>query len=109
MQHTRWMKVTFGDRHPRRPYDGGGFPYRLPRAVTAGRRRLSMSMRAPRSSDTDNYSEIDWTQPVEGRLEYHLAALSSQHCGHLDSQLDGCPAAHALIANVQFLPTPPEG
>jgi hypothetical protein len=24
---------------------------------------------------TDDYANVDWTQPVEGRLEYHLAGI----------------------------------
>ena len=41
----------------------------------AARRPMSMSMPVQRIITTDLYSEVDWTQPVEGRLEYHLSGI----------------------------------
>ena len=34
-----------------------------------------MSMRAPPSSPPKTVPDVDWTQPVEGRLEYHLSGI----------------------------------
>jgi hypothetical protein len=73
-QHTRWTKATFELDTPDDITIGVAFHVDYARGV--GGEKTDVEVDAGTSIiTTGDYSEIDWTQPVEGRLEYHLAGI----------------------------------
>ena len=73
-QHTRWMKATFEMDAPDDLTIGVAFDVDYARGL--GGAQTDVELDAGSAIVTsDLYSEVDWTQPVEGRLEYHLSGI----------------------------------
>ena len=73
-QMTRWMKVTFEIDTPDDITMGVAFD--VDYAKGDGGAETDVDVEAGTAIiTTENYPDVDWTQPVEGRLEYHLSGI----------------------------------
>jgi hypothetical protein len=73
-QQTRWQKATFEIASPDPITIGVAF--HVDYAKGLGGDSVNVPMEAGSQIVTaDLYDEVDWSQPIEGRLEYHLAGI----------------------------------
>jgi hypothetical protein len=73
-QHTRWMKATFEIDSPDDVEFGLAFHIDYARGLGGALTTVNVDAGTATIS-TDAYASIDWTQAIEGRLEYHLAGI----------------------------------
>ncbi|MET0651005.1 MAG: hypothetical protein ABWY63_00705 [Hyphomicrobiaceae bacterium] len=73
-QHTRWMKVTFELDTPDAIDLGVAFHTDYGRGDGGALDTVDIDA-GTSIITTDAYSAVDWTQVIEGRLEYHLAGI----------------------------------
>ena len=73
-QHTRWTKATFEIDSPDPITIGVAFDVDYARGH-GGEETPSEVDAGTSIITTQPYSEVDWTQPVESRLEYHLNGI----------------------------------
>ena len=73
-QHTRWTKATFELDTPDSITMGVAFHIDYARGIGGEKTDVEVSA-GTTIITTGDYSEIDWTRPVEGRLEYHLSGI----------------------------------
>ena len=73
-QHTRWMKAAFEVDTPDPITIGVAFDVDYARGDGGVATNVDVDAGSTIVT-TDNWDAIDWTQPVEGRLEYHLAGV----------------------------------
>ena len=72
MQMTRWMKATFELDTPDDLTIGVAFDVDYAKGL--GGTQTNVAVEAGSAViTTDSYNDVDWTQAVEGRLEYHLS------------------------------------
>ncbi|HEY5806402.1 MAG TPA: hypothetical protein VIT67_00450 [Povalibacter sp.] len=73
-QHTRWMKATFELSAPDDINVGVAFDVDYARGL--GGPEILVSVEAGSAIITaDYFDEIDWTQPIAGRIEHHLSGI----------------------------------
>jgi hypothetical protein len=73
-QQTRWMKATFEIDSPDDVSFGLAFHTDYARGLGGALTTVNVDAGTAIVS-TDAYASIDWTQAIEGRLEYHLAGI----------------------------------
>jgi hypothetical protein len=73
-QHTRWMKATFEIASPDDITMGVAFDVDYARGLGGAATNVDVDAGSPIIT-TDAYASVDWTQPVQGRLEYHLNGI----------------------------------
>jgi hypothetical protein len=74
MQTTRWMKATFELSAPDDMTFGVAFDVDYAKGLGGAKTDVGVDAGTAIIS-TEAYENVDWTQPVEGRLEYHLAGI----------------------------------
>jgi hypothetical protein len=74
MQETRWTKATFEIDSPDDISVGVAFDVDYARGLGGVLTPVDVDAGTAIIS-TDGYAGIDWAQPIEGRLEYHLAGI----------------------------------
>jgi len=73
-QHTRWTKATYEINTPDDIAIGVAFDVDYARGH--GGQQANVSVDAGSTIiTTGDYSEVDWSRPIEGRLEYHLSGI----------------------------------
>jgi hypothetical protein len=73
-QHTRWTKVSFEISTPDDITMGVSFEVDYARGDGGEGVDSDVDGGSPIVT-TDAYADVDWTQPVQGRLEYHLSGI----------------------------------
>jgi hypothetical protein len=74
MQHTRWLKVSFELDTPDDITMGVAFHTDYARGDNGALTNVDVDA-GTAIITADSYGSIDWAQPIEGRLEYHLAGV----------------------------------
>jgi hypothetical protein len=73
-QETRWTKATFEIDSPDDITIGVAFAVDYAKGLGGSQTNVDLDA-GTQIITSDNYDEVDWTQPVEGRLEYHLSGI----------------------------------
>ena len=73
-QHTRWMKVAFELDTPDPITMGASFHTDYGRGDGGALTDVSVDAGSAIIS-SDHYASVDWSRPVEGRLEYHISGI----------------------------------
>ena len=74
MQHTRWMKATFELSTPDDITIGMAFDIDYARGLGGVKTDIPIDAGTAIIA-TEDWQNVDWTQPVEGRLEHHLTGM----------------------------------
>jgi hypothetical protein len=86
-QDTRWMKATFELSSPDDIEIGVAFDVDYARGIGATQVDVDLDGGAVIIT-TDHYADIDWTQPVQGRLEFHLSGIGPNIAATLITEAD---------------------
>jgi hypothetical protein len=73
-QNTRWTKATFEIDSPDPITIGVAFDVDYAHGI-GGEEAFADSLSGTSIITTQPYSEVDWTQPVEGRIEHHINGI----------------------------------
>jgi hypothetical protein len=74
MQHTRWMKATFELSTPDDITIGMAFDVDYARGLGGPKTDVPVDAGSAIIA-TEDWQNVDWTKPVEGRLEHHLTGM----------------------------------